>query len=232
MQISAQPQMSVRSYVRQPVAPAANPEALNLLDQFGTTLRLSREQEIHPQGAPATHCYRVVSGCVRTIRLMEDGRRQVGEFMLAGEWLGLDDLDSHAFAAEAVTDIVLRRYPRRMVEALAESHPALGRRLRELALTHLHAAQERVVALGRKTALERLASFMLEMDRRMDGADNGMLELPMSRVDVADHLGLTVETVCRVLASLKRDGRVGVSRSGLRLYDRAALRALACETRH
>ncbi|MDR3538543.1 MAG: helix-turn-helix domain-containing protein [Acetobacteraceae bacterium] len=233
MQISTQASQVTMSHVAR-VAPqrAANPDALDLLEQFGTTVRLVRDHEIHAEDADAEYCYRVLSGCVRTVRLMEDGRRQVGEFLLAGDLFGLDDLGTHAFAAEAVTEVMLRRYPRRMVEALAESHPALGRRLRELALTHLRAAYERMVLLGRKTATERLASFILEMDRRHAASSNGMLELPMSRTDIADHLGLTVETVCRVLALLKRDGTIYVSRSGFRLLNRASLRDLACEMRH
>jgi CRP/FNR family transcriptional regulator, nitrogen fixation regulation protein len=232
MQASLHAQTPFRAARLPPAPMTASRDALDLLEQFGSTTRIARDQEIHAEGAPATYCYRIVAGCVRTVRLMEDGRRQVGEFFMAGELFGVDDLGSHAFAAEAVTEVILRRYPRRMVESLAESHPALGRRLRELALAHLRAAQERIVALGRKTALERLASFMLEMDRRTQTCSNGLLELPMSRVDVADHLGLTVETVCRVLASLKRGGTVNVSRSGLRLNDRPMLRDLACETTH
>lgn len=220
--------------VSAPPRPAAarsdTPDAVDLLEQFGTTVRMARDHEIHSEGSSATYCYRVISGCVRTVRLMEDGRRQVGEFLLAGDLFGLDDLDDHAFSAEAVTEVVLRRYPRRMVESLAESHPALGRRLRELALAHLRAAQERVVLLGRKTATERLATFMLEMDRRIKGGE--MLEFPMCRADIADHLGLTVETVCRVLAQVKREGVISVTRAGVRLHDRAMLRSLASETRH
>jgi CRP-like cAMP-binding protein len=218
--------------LRPAAARSETPDAVDLLEQFGTTVRLAREHEIHSEGASTTHCYRVVSGCVRTVRLMEDGRRQVGEFLLAGDLFGLDDLGDHAFSAEAVTEVVLRRYPRRMVEGLAESHPALGRRLRELALANLRAVQEHVVLLGRKTATERLASFMLEMDRRIQGKGSEMLEFPMCRADIADHLGLTVETVCRVLAQLKREGVISVTRSGVRLHDRAALRGVACQTRH
>ena len=124
------------------------------------------------------------------------------------------------------------RYPRRMVEALAESRASLARRLRTLTLNNLHAAHERMMLLGRKTALERLASFVLEMDRRSATPGRAMLELPMSRTDIADHLGLTVETVCRVLAHLKREGTLDISRAGVALHDRRYLRDLACEPRH
>jgi CRP/FNR family nitrogen fixation transcriptional regulator len=210
----------------------AEPDPLDLLEQFGSTLRLVREQVVYTEGDPADYCYRVISGCVRSVRLLEDGRRQVGEFVLAGDVFGLNVMDTHDLAAETVVDTVLRRYPRRMVEALAESRPALARRLRELALTHLRAAHDRMVLLGRKTASERLASFLMEMDRRMPRRGAGWLELPMGRTDIADLLGLTVETVCRALAQMKREGTVAIARMSVELVDRTALRALACGARH
>lgn len=119
-----------------------------------------------------------------------------------------------------------------MVEALAESRAALARRLRTLTLNNLHAAHEHMMLLGRKTAVEKLASFVLEMDRRSATPGRAMLDLPMSRTDIADHLGLTVETVCRVLAHLKREGTLGICRTGVKLHDRRYLRDLASEPRH
>jgi CRP/FNR family transcriptional regulator, nitrogen fixation regulation protein len=217
-----------RGMIAQPSAP----DALDLLEQFGTTVTVQREHQIHGQGDPVENCWRILSGCVRTVRLLEDGRRQVGEFLFDGDIFGLDDLAIHEFAAEAVTDVKLRRYPRRMIEALAESRAALARRLRTLTLNNLHAAHERMMLLGRKTAMERLASFVLEMDRRSATPGRAVLDLPMSRTDIADHLGLTVETVCRVLAHLKRDGTLGICRTGVELHDRRYLRDLACEPRH
>ena len=213
-------------------APPAAPDTLNLLEQFGTTVTFQREQEIYGQGDSADYCWRILSGCVRTVKLMEDGRRQVGEFLVEGNMFGLDDLGTHDFAAEAVMETKLRRYPRRMVEALAESHSGLARRLRQMTLANLRSAHDRLVLLGRKTAMEKLASFVLEMDRRSTTPGRTMLDLPMSRTDIADHLGLTVETVCRVLAHLKREGTLTIARTGVELRDRPCLRSLACESRH
>jgi CRP-like cAMP-binding protein len=207
----------------------ATPEALDLLEQFGTTVRMARDGEIYAEGDNAQFCYRVVTGCARTVKLLEDGRRQVGEFFLPGDLLGLDDLDSHDYAAEAVTELTLRRYPRRMVEALAESHASLSHRLRELALHTLRTAHGRMVMLGRKTATERIAAFLLEMDNRISKRGTSLLDLPMNRSDMADHLGLTVETICRVLAQLKRQGVVGIQRAGVELRNRDALQDLTCE---
>lgn len=205
----------------------ARPDSLDLLEQFGTTVHFGRDQEIHPEGEDAQFCYRIVSGCVRSVRLTEDGRRQVGEFHLRGDLFRLDDLDVHAFSAEAITDVVLRRYPRRMVENLAESHTGLSRRLRDLAFSNLRAAHTRIMLLGRGTAPERVAAFLLEMESRLGHRGRGMMELPMGRADMADHLGLTVETICRVLACLKRGGAVTTGRTGVCLRNHAALTDIA-----
>lgn len=207
--------------------PPPRPDSLDLLEQFGTTVTVARDQEIHAEGDEVRFCYRVVSGCVRSVRLTEDGRRQVGEFHMPGDMFGLDDLTTHAFAAEAVIDATLRRYPRRMVENLAESHAVLSRRLRELAFSNLRAAHGRMLLLGRGTAPERITAFLLEMERRLGHQGSGMMELPMGRADMADHLGLTVETICRVLAGLKREGSVVTGRTGVCLRNHAALRDIA-----
>lgn len=202
-------------------------DSLDLLEQFGTTVRFVRDEEVHPEGEASQYCYRVVSGCVRSARLTEDGRRQVGEFYLAGDMFGLDHLEMRDFALEAVTDTVLRRYPRRMVEKLAESHAALSRRLRDLAFARLHAAHGRMMLLGRGSAPERIAAFLLEMEQRLNHRGPEMMELPMGRADMADHLGLTVETICRVLTGMKRAGKVRIGRTGITLRDHAALESIA-----
>ena len=223
-----------RNMRRSPEAVARSPQrdALDLLEQFGSTVTIPRDRQIHGQGEPAEACYRVLSGCVRVVKLMEDGRRQIGEFLLPGDLFGFDALETHDAAAEAVTETILRRYPRRMVEMLAESHLALARRLRELTAASLRTTHVLLLLLGRKTACERIASFLLEMAERLPQGDGGMLGLPMSRTDMADHLGLTIETVCRVLAHLRREGIVFADRTGVRIRDRVALEQIACEPRH
>ena len=216
--------------VRTAVRPAPR-DPLDLLEQFGTTVTVERDRQIHGQGDDAEACYRVLRGCVRVVSLMEDGRRQVSEFLLPGDLFGFDALGTHDFAAEAVTDVVLRRYPRRMVEALAERQLGLSRRLRDLAAVSLRIAHARLLMLGRKTASERLAGFLLEMSKRLV-RDGEWMELPMSRTDMADHLGLTIETVCRLLAHLRREGTVDIGRGSIRITDRVALQQMASESRH
>jgi CRP-like cAMP-binding protein len=207
-------------------------DALDLLEQFGTTVMLRHDREIQAEGSRAEFCYRIISGCVRMVKLMEDGRRQIGEFLMAGDLLGFDVLDCYDFSAETVTDVVLRRYPRRMVDALAGTNLALARQLRDIGSVTLRAAYARMVLLGRKTASERIASFLMEMSRRLPNSRPEVLDLPMGRTDVADHLGLTIETVCRLLGQLRRDGTIATERGRITIRDLRALEQMASESRH
>ncbi len=208
------------------------PPAAGALDALGTTITVRKDVEIYSQGDAARYCYQIVGGCVRTVKLMEDGRRQVGEFLLPGDWFGCEALEEHDFAAEAVTPVVLQRFPRRALEMLAERDARLGRLLFAIVARELRRARDQVVALGRKTACERIAEFLLQMTQRMPKDKAGTIALPMSRTDMADHLGLTIETVCRTLALLRRAGAISLSRTNLLVRDPAALLALGCSTRH
>jgi len=116
-----------------------------------------------------------------------------------------------------------------VIDAHASIHAAFALRLRIMTLTNLHFAYRQIDRLARMTAVERVASFLLEMGRHSEITDRGVVNLPMSRIDIADHLGLSIETVCRNLVGLQRNGTVTLLRSGVELLDRAALRGLACE---
>jgi CRP-like cAMP-binding protein len=207
-------------------------EVLDLLEQFGSTISVQHDREIHGEGEPAEFCYRVIAGCVRIVKLMEDGRRQICEFLMAGELLGFDTLDCYDFTAEAVSDVVLRRYPRRTVDALASTNMTLARRLRDVASVSLRLAHARLVLLGRRTASERIASFLLEMAERLPQSRPNVLALPMGRTDIADHLGLTIETVCRLLGHLRRDGTLAIDRGTITIRNPGALQQMASEARH
>jgi CRP-like cAMP-binding protein len=202
---------------------------LEALEARAVTVRAGRDEEIVAQEDVATYCYMVVSGCVRTVRLMEDGRRQVGEFLFAADLFGWEALDSHDFGAEAVTPVTLRRYARRDVERLADHDSDVARRLRELSSNRLRAGREHMVLLGRKTASERIASFLLEMQARTASDARAMIELPMSRTDMGDYLGLTIETVCRRLTRLRLDGTIAIKGTKIAICDRRALGAAGCE---
>jgi CRP/FNR family nitrogen fixation transcriptional regulator len=174
---------------------------------FGRTLHAARDAEIYAEGSPATHIFKVVSGAVRTCKIMRDGRRQVGEFALPGDFFGWNGIGAHFYSAEAVADSMLISYARRDVDHASAADREALRALHLMVLESLSAAQRRLLLLGRKTAVERVASFLLEMHERGSGkADE--VRLPMTRSDIADHLGLTVETVSRALSSLKQSGAV------------------------
>lgn len=188
-----------------------------------------RDEEIVAQDDKAEYCYLVMSGCVRTVRLMQDGRRQVGEFLLPGDVFGWDALDKHDFGAEAVMPATLHRFSRAGLAALIDNDSALSRRIREMTAVQARAGREHMILLGRMTASERIAGFLLEMARRMKLDKESPIDLPMIRDDIADYLGLTTETVCRQLTRLRRDGTIAFNGVKISIVNRSMLEAAGCE---
>jgi CRP-like cAMP-binding protein len=157
---------------------------------------------------------------------MADGRRQIAEFLLPTDLFGFEADGPRYLAAEAVVDTTLIRYPRRRIEALAEKDPDFARYLHEMTSSSLRRARERMLLLARKSAPERVATFLEEMAERT-GDEVGALELPMSRLDIADYLGLTLETVSRVLNRMHRDRVITLSSAThIQLPDRETLREI------
>lgn len=199
-------------------------DALIALERIGTRLRLSRNQEIYGQGESGGFWYKVISGTVRISKLRADGRRHIAEFCFSGDAFGLENAAERNFSAEAVEDVTVMRYPRAATERLIEENPAVARLFHDMTLKSLAAAQGRLLTLGRMTACERVVSFLLELSERND--DEKHVELPMCRCDIGDYLGLTIETVCRVLSDLKRRGVIEVLPHSVTLLDRFALQAI------
>lgn len=199
--------------------------AMEFAGVLASMVRAERDTVIVAQGDPTDYCYLVVTGCLRTVSLMDDGRRQVGEFLLAGDLFGWEALDEHAFALEAVTSVALRRYARRSLEAVADRDPDFTRWLANLSAKRLRAGQNRLLVLGRMTASERIAGCLLEMAARMSDESGTCIELPMSRTDIADYLGLTTETVCRGLTQMQRESIIDIDRALIVIRDRHALDA-------
>ena len=202
-------------------------DALIALEGTGTRLQFSRNQEIYAQGDAIGFWYKVIAGTVRITKLRSDGRRHIAEFCFSGDAFGLDGAEEREFAAEAVEDATVMRYPRSATEKLIDANPAVARLIRDMSLKTLAAAQGRLALFGRMTACERVVSFLLELSERND--DEKHVELVMSRCDIADYLGLTVETVCRVLSDLKRRGVIEVSPQSITLLDRFTLNAISEE---
>ena len=179
------------------------------LQSIGTVLKFKRNAAVFNEGDPARCVYKVISGAVRTCRVLMDGRRQIADFILPGDFFGLDWQSAHGFTAEAIADAVIVAYPRLQLEQIAESKPAVQKLLMSLLCKGLNSTQNHVVMLGRQTATERLAWFLLRIMERTD--HNPSLDLPMSRLDIADYLGLTIETVSRGISQFKRKDLIAVS---------------------
>jgi CRP-like cAMP-binding protein len=199
---------------------------LAALQAIGTTIRCAKNAVLFQEGERSQHVYKVVSGAVRTCRMLVDGRRQIADFFLPGDFVGLDWQSTHGFTAEAVSDTIVVSYPRIQLEALAETTPSMHRLLMSMLCKGLAATQEQVVMLGRQTAYERLAWFLLRVRERSGGGAD--IDMPMSRMDIADYLGLTIETVSRGISEFKRRNYISAtSAHKIRLIGLAALRALA-----
>jgi len=181
------------------------------LEQFrnlGWTLKLGTGQTLFHEGDPATRVFTLTSGTLKLYKLLPDGRRQVTGFMHPGDFLGMSSDDEHAFSAEALEDAQLCWFPRNRFDDFVEENGSMERELYRMAAHELAAAQQQMVLLGRKTASERLASFLLLLAKRAEqipGRSANLVRLPMSRSDIADYLGLTKETVSRVLSAFRRD---------------------------
>ncbi|RXH15252.1 helix-turn-helix domain-containing protein [Bradyrhizobium guangzhouense] len=163
--------------------------------------------EVYGEKEPAEYVYQVKSGAVRSYKLLSDGRRQIGAFHLTGDIFGLENGSEHRFTAEAIVDTTVRLVKRHSLELVAESDAMVARNLLSMTTNNLQHAEDHMLLLGRKTSLERVAAFLLEMDKRLAAAD--VMALPMSRRDIADYLGLTLETVSRALSRLHELGIIG-----------------------
>jgi CRP/FNR family transcriptional regulator len=162
---------------------------------------LDAGETLFRQGDPALSVFTLTEGMLKTYKILPDGRRQVTGFHMPGDFVGTSVDETHAFTAEAVEDCRICAFPVRRFDDFVEDHQPMERELYIGAARELAQAQQQMVLLGRKTASERIASFFLALSDRSKAVD--VVSLPMSRSDIADYLGLTKETVSRVLSDLK-----------------------------
>ena len=181
-------------------------------DVVGVSSIYQQDQEIYGEAEPAEQVYKVVRGVVRTYKLLNDGRRQIAAFYFPGDIFGLELNENYGATAEAVVTIQIAVFRRRQILAAASQSIEVARELWTRTAQSLHHAESHMLLLGRKTALERVEAFLAEMHHRSQRS--GHVNLPMSRRDIADYLGLTVETLSRVLAQLQSQG--GLQRSSAR----------------
>jgi len=163
--------------------------------------------EVYGEKEPAEYVYQVKTGAVRSYKLLSDGRRQIGAFHLVGDIFGLEYGGIHRFTAEAIVTTTVRLIKRQSLEFVAQNDAMVARNLLSMTTSNLQHAEDHMLLLGRKTSLERVAAFLIEMDKRLTAA--GVMALPMSRRDIADYLGLTLETVSRALSRLHEIGILG-----------------------
>lgn len=195
------------------------------LGLMGAPMRFVRNIEIYGEDEPAEYLYQVVSGAVRTYRMLDDGRRQISAFHLPGDIFGLEAGDVHRSSAETISDAQVLFVKRSAVMARAEHEKDLAKQLWTLTVRELQRVQEHSLVLV-KNAEERVAGFLLEMAGRNSGA--AAIELPMSRQDIADYLGLTIETVSRTFTQLAQSGTIALETSRRILFrNRAALNRLS-----
>lgn len=170
--------------------------------------RFKAGETIYVESDDARYCYQLISGVAKEFNTLEDGRRQVADFYNTGDLFGLSETRAQLHTAEAITDCTLRCYPRDTFMQTIAASPELSKFFLDTLMSRLHRARERMIMIGRMTAIERVVSFLLRLKEDQNGARE--ITIAMSRQDIADHLGLTIETVCRTLTELKKQGVIAM----------------------
>jgi CRP/FNR family transcriptional regulator len=197
--------------------------------------RLARQVHLVPNealfttGQVAGSVHNMTSGVARLYKLMPDGRRQVLGFALPGDFLGLSPSERYNFSADAIDAVSACRFPVDAFAHFIQQRPHFLLRINELAARELMLAQEQMLLLGRRSSEEKVASFLIAWRNRLAqiGDNRETIALPMSRQDIADYLGLTIETVSRTLTRFEREKLLIIIRGGVRLLDRTRAEALA-----
>jgi len=191
----------------------------------GTVQNFCQDQEIYGDGDDAELYFKVVSGVVRTCKFLDDGRRQIEAFHAAGDLFGFEIGSEYSMSAEAVCDCAVIAYRRRSFDAQTTGDERIWSQMFTSMMRNLARAQGHTLLLGRRTAVEKVAAFLIEWVGRTSSGK--LVSLPMTRQDIADYLGLTIETVSRMLSQLERQKLIELtSARQIRLTDPMALREL------
>ena len=185
------------------------------VQKLATTVELGPGEVLFEQGDPATYVYNLVSGRLRLFTLLTDGRRQITNFARPGEFLGFAADDMRHSSAEAITQVSACRFVKSDLAQLSERHPKICKRILQLKERELETTQGQLVAVGRKSPVERVASFLCS-ELEASGWQNSqkpVIELQMTRGDIADYLGLTIETVSRTFTKLRQTGTISLPRA-------------------
>jgi CRP/FNR family transcriptional regulator len=211
------------------ICAALDQDELRQLEQLGHRFQYRPNEPVFSQEEIVSSCYNVLEGVLRLYKLLSDGRRQIVGFALPGDFLGLSVNGRHGISADAVGPATVCRFVKNSFSRFAESKPNLLRRINEFITRDLGEAQEQMVLLGRRSAEEKVATFLVKWRDRLAriGPLGAVTPLPMSRQDIADYLGLTIETVSRTFTKLERDGVIEIVPGGIRLTDPRRAEALA-----
>jgi CRP/FNR family transcriptional regulator len=213
---------------------ALDDDHVDKLERIMTSRRLLANETLVQQNAPRRSVFSLTSGMLRLYTDLPDGRRQIAGFLLPGDFLGLADDETYAQSAESVVPSVLCAFGVRDMEKLFDSYPKLKDRLHLMTRAALRQARDNQMVLGRLAPVEKLASFLLILSKRLAAVDQPYgepgrpLHLQMSRMDIADHLGLTIETVSRSFTKLRNQNLIRLPEAHLvEMTDRRALTSVA-----
>jgi CRP/FNR family transcriptional regulator, nitrogen fixation regulation protein len=201
------------------------------LDSLGTRHRYETGDTVYGQEDRSDYWYQLVDGAARKCTLTSDGRRQIVDFLMPGDFFGFHAGSRHdGCSVESITsDTTMVRFQRQQMESLMESDPHFARRVREIAFASIDRMQSRTILLGRSRALERVSGFLIEMACRAQLETEGLVALPMSRYDIADYLAIAVETVSRSLTTLRSEQVIAfLDTRHFRIVNRGALEAQCC----
>lgn len=211
------------------VCSALAPDERPRLEGIAQRTGFDAKEAIFLEGDRASSFFNITSGAVRLFRLFRDGRRQVLGFRLPGDFLGLDMGERRSFSAEAVEPTTVCRFGKPQFTSLVEDKPHLLRKLHERTGQEVGFAHDHMMALGQRSARERIAWFLLSLRDRQKKSESvaDVVTLPMSRQDIADFLGLTIETVSRTLTVLARENVIAILPRKVRFVDERRLTKLA-----
>jgi CRP/FNR family transcriptional regulator len=211
------------------VCAALDRDEVRAFGHLGRHIHFASGETVFAQEDMTAAFYNLLKGVMRLYKLLPDGRRQIVGFALPGDFLGMVAASRHGFSADAVGAVTVCRFSRASFGRFAEDKPHMLRRINELTIRELNRARDHMVLLGRRAAEEKVAGFLIGWRDRL-GQLNGasaIVPLPMSRLDIADYLGLTIETVSRTFTKLERDGVLDILPGGIRLRDPSRAEALA-----
>jgi CRP/FNR family transcriptional regulator, anaerobic regulatory protein len=211
------------------VCAALDNAELRELEHLGRHIHFASCETVFAQEEMTTSVYNLLEGVMRLYKLLPDGRRQIVGFALPGDFLGVAASARHGFSADAIGAVTVCRFSKNSFARFIQDRPHLLRRINELAVRELGQAQDHMVLLGRRSAEEKVAAFLIGWRDRLAqlNGPSKTVALPMSRQDIADFLGLTIETVSRTFTKLERDRVIGILPGGVCLLDPARAEAMA-----